>query len=168
MLSIFRGIASKIAPSVSPLANSRFHTSAFLNKSENPTHFLSYNDKVYPPQKEGETPRPAVMIISKQFDFIISVKSIFVYFQFICHQKANIKYSPDKFWYIACLIRGMTIDEAIRQLRFQNKKVAPIMIETLLEAQEKAVKEQNVEYKSNLWVGKCKEKTKLRRKSPNH
>lgn len=57
-------------------------------------------------------------------------------------------------WYIACLIRGMTIDEAIRQLRFIPKKGATYILETLLEAQEKAVKEHNIEFKSNLWVGK--------------
>ncbi|XP_055300855.1 39S ribosomal protein L22, mitochondrial [Sitodiplosis mosellana] len=134
MLSIFRGIASKIAPSVSVLSNSQFHTSAMLQKekgdNDGPTHFLSYNDKMYPPQRPDEEPRPA----------------------FICHQKANIKYSPEKMWYIACLIRGMTIDEAVRQLRFVAKKGAVSILETLLEAQEKAVKEHNVEFKSNLWV----------------
>lgn len=57
-------------------------------------------------------------------------------------------------WYIACLIRGMTIDEAIRQLRFVARKGAPYILETILEAQEKAVKEHNVEFKSNLWIGK--------------
>lgn len=57
-------------------------------------------------------------------------------------------------WYIACLIRGMTIDEAIRQLRFVAKNGAVHIMETLIEAQEKAVREHNVEFKSNLWVGK--------------
>lgn len=56
-------------------------------------------------------------------------------------------------WYVACMIRGMSIDEAIRQLRFVAKKGAGIILETLLEAQEKAIKEHNVEFKSNLWVG---------------
>lgn len=49
----------------------------------------------------------------------------------------------------------MPIDEAIRQMRFVAKKGATYILETLLEAQEKAVKEHNVEFKSNLWVGKC-------------
>lgn len=60
MLSIFRGITSKITPSVSILANSQFHTSAFLKRENDPKHFLSYNDKIYPPQTEDETARPAV------------------------------------------------------------------------------------------------------------
>jgi len=55
-------------------------------------------------------------------------------------------------WYIASMIRGMSIDEALKQLDFVNKKGAAIIKETLLEAQELAIKEHNVEYKSNLWV----------------
>lgn len=68
--------------------------------------------------------------------------------------KANIRYSPKKMWYIASFIRGMTIDEAIKQLSFVLKKGASAVKETLLEAQEIAVKQHNVEYKSNLWI--CK------------
>lgn len=75
-------------------------------------------------------------------------------FQFVCHQKENLKYSPKKLWYVACLIRGMPIDEAIRQMRFVTKKGGQFVLEALLEAQEMAVKEHNVEFKSNLWVGK--------------
>uniref|UniRef100_A0A3B3CWH1 Large ribosomal subunit protein uL22m n=1 Tax=Oryzias melastigma TaxID=30732 RepID=A0A3B3CWH1_ORYME len=50
-------------------------------------------------------------------------------------------------------IRGMSIDEAVAQLEFNDKKGAKIMKEVLLEAQEMAVKTHNVEYKSNLHVG---------------
>lgn len=57
-------------------------------------------------------------------------------------------------WYIACLVRGMSIDEAIRQLSFVCKKGAVAAKETLLEAQQLAVEKHNVEFKSNLWV--CK------------
>ncbi|XP_031636512.1 39S ribosomal protein L22, mitochondrial [Contarinia nasturtii] len=128
MLSIFRGIASRIAPSASILSNSQFHTSAILNAE--PRKFLMYNDKVFEPQTEDEVPRKA----------------------FVCHSKYNIKYSPEKMWYIACMIRGMSIDEAIRQLRFVAKRGAVSILDTLLEAQELAIKEHNVEFKSNLWV----------------
>lgn len=72
--------------------------------------------------------------------------------QFTCHVKENIKYSYKKMWYIASLIRGMTIDEALKQLDFVNKKGAVAIKETLLEAQELALNEHNVEFKSNLWV----------------
>ncbi len=68
--------------------------------------------------------------------------------------KMNIKYSPDKMWYVACLVRGMTVDEAIKQLDYVRKKGAGYVKQTLLEAQELAVQEHNVEFKSNLWVGK--------------
>lgn len=57
-------------------------------------------------------------------------------------------------WYIACLVRGMSVDEALRQLEFVNRKGAVVARETILEAQELAVREHNVEFKSNLWVGK--------------
>jgi large subunit ribosomal protein L22 len=49
----------------------------------------------------------------------------------------------------------MTIDEAIKQLSFVSKKGAKPVLETLLEAQETAVQDHNVEFKSNLWIGKC-------------
>ncbi len=47
----------------------------------------------------------------------------------------------------------MTIDEAIKQLSFIPKKGAQIVKEILLEAQEVAVREQNFEFKSNIWIG---------------
>ncbi|KAF5302285.1 hypothetical protein FQA39_LY10324, partial [Lamprigera yunnana] len=88
------------------------------------------NKKVYPPQEPHEERRPA----------------------FVCHQRTNIKYSPWKMWYIACMIRGITVDEAIRQLKFVLKKGAKDVRETLEEAKELAVKEHNVEFPSNMWV----------------
>lgn len=75
--------------------------------------------------------------------------------QFVCHVKKNIKYSPDKMWYVACLVRGLRIDEAIAQLRFVHKKGAVSAIETLEEARKLAVEEHFVEYPSNLWVCEC-------------
>jgi large subunit ribosomal protein L22 len=64
----------------------------------------------------------------------------------------NIKYSPKKMWFVATFIRGMSIDEALKQLSFVMKKGAGDIKQALLEAQEKAVKDHNVEFKSNLWV----------------
>lgn len=72
---------------------------------------------------------------------------------FVHHMRSFIHYDPVKLWYPAYLIRGMTIDEAIKQLSFHKSKGADYIKETLIEAQELAVKEHNVEYKSNLWVG---------------
>lgn len=68
--------------------------------------------------------------------------------------RTNIKYSPWKMWYIACMVRGMTVDEAVKQLSFVSKKGAVAVKETILEAQQMAVEQHNVEFKSNLWVGK--------------
>ncbi|XP_023949327.1 39S ribosomal protein L22, mitochondrial [Bicyclus anynana] len=99
-------------------------------KSILPKSFIQNNQKIYPPQEIGENPRPA----------------------FICHQKTNIKYSHEKLWYIACFVRGMTVDEAVKQLSFVNKKGASFVKETILEAQDLAVKQHNVEFKSNLWI----------------
>ena len=66
--------------------------------------------------------------------------------------RSNIKYSPFKMWYIASMIRGMSIEEAIKQLAFIDKKGAVIVKEVLEEAQQLAVDKHHVEYKSNLWV----------------
>lgn len=56
-------------------------------------------------------------------------------------------------WYIAGFVRGMTVDEAVKQLSFMYRKGAAIAKEVILEAQRLAVEEHNVEFKSNLWVG---------------
>ncbi|KAJ8726956.1 hypothetical protein PYW08_015353 [Mythimna loreyi] len=110
------------------------HTSSSAlawSKTENiPKRFLLHNKKIYPPQSTDEEPRPA----------------------FVCHQKTNIKYSPEKLWYIASFVRGMTVDEAVKQLSFVNKKGAIFVKEAILEARDLAVKEHNVEFRSNLWV----------------
>ncbi|KAJ6640300.1 39S ribosomal protein L22, mitochondrial [Pseudolycoriella hygida] len=95
-----------------------------------PRKFELHNKKIYPPQAPNEEPRPA----------------------FVCHVKQNFRYSPDKMWYIAVLVRGMTVDEAVRQLSFVATKGSDVAKQTILEAQELAVKHHNVEFKSNLWI----------------
>lgn len=57
-------------------------------------------------------------------------------------------------WYIAIFVRGMTVDEAVRQLSFVRQKGSDFAKEAILEAQELAVQKHNVEFKSNLWIGK--------------
>ncbi|XP_066993011.2 large ribosomal subunit protein uL22m isoform X2 [Anabrus simplex] len=110
-----------------------FHNGAVVcawNTYRSPQKWLEYNKKIYPPQAPGDERRPA----------------------FVCHMKANIKYSPWKMWYIASLVRGMTVDEAVKQLNFVNKKGAAIAKDVILEAQQLAVEKHNVEFKTNLWV----------------
>ncbi|XP_030649064.1 large ribosomal subunit protein uL22m [Chanos chanos] len=102
------------------------HASAALNGRQ----WERKNRILYPPQTKDEPRRPAE----------------------IYHCRRQIKYSKDKMWYLAKLIRGMTIDQALAQLEFNDKKGAQVIKEVLLEAQEMAVKNHNVEYKSNLHV----------------
>lgn len=109
---------------------SLFHTSSVVDASSGPKNFVRYNKEMFPIQQPGEEKRPA----------------------FVCHIKKNIRYSPKKMWYVATFVRGMSVDEAIKQLNFCLKKGATAVKETILEAQEMAVKQHNVEYKTNLWV----------------
>ncbi|GFO35204.1 39S ribosomal protein l22, mitochondrial, partial [Plakobranchus ocellatus] len=67
-----------------------------------PPNWLKYNDVVYPPTAPGEGERPAE----------------------ICHSRFQIKYGTKKLWYLAQMIRGMSIDEAIKQLSFHKRKGA--------------------------------------------
>ena len=63
-----------------------------------------YNDILHPPQpapatgEDGEAASPLEPA-------------------YVVHMRAMIKYSPWKMWYLAQFIRGMTVDEAIKQLR---------------------------------------------------
>ncbi|KAF3841166.1 hypothetical protein F7725_007028 [Dissostichus mawsoni] len=109
-----------------PLQLSCLHTSTSLESK----HWERNNLKIFPPQKPDEPRRPAE----------------------VYHSRRQIKYSKDKMWYLAQMIKGMSIDQAIAQLQFNDKKGAKIMKEVLEEAQEMAVKNHNVEYKSNLYV----------------
>ena len=71
---------------------------------------------------------------------------------YVCHVRDNVKYTSKKMWHVANLVRGLSVDEALKQLDFINKKGAFIAAEVIREAQELAVKEHCVEYRSNLWV----------------
>ncbi|KAH8304130.1 hypothetical protein KR059_001031 [Drosophila kikkawai] len=113
-----------------------------------PRKWLEYNKTVHPPQETDEEPRKAVSYTNTQR---LSYPNT-VSFQYVCHMRSNIKYSPDKMWYIAAFVRGMSVDEALKQLNFVLKKGATDVKETILEAQEMAVQRHNVEYKSNLWI----------------
>uniref|UniRef100_H3A297 Large ribosomal subunit protein uL22m n=1 Tax=Latimeria chalumnae TaxID=7897 RepID=H3A297_LATCH len=109
------------------LPRSCVHTSAPLEASRG---WERKNRTVYPPQLPDEPCRPAE----------------------IYHCRRQIKYSKDKMWYLAKMIRGMTIDQALAQLEFNDKKGAKIIREVLLEAQDMAVRSHNVEYRSNLYI----------------
>lgn len=57
-------------------------------------------------------------------------------------------------WYVACFVRGMSVDEALKQLPLVGRKGATIVRDAILEAQNLAVENHNVEFKTNLWIGK--------------
>jgi len=99
-------------------------------RKKGPVTWPKHNLTVFDPQSPEEKRRPA----------------------YVCHMKTNIKYSPWKMWYITCLIRGVSIDEALRQLDYVHKKGSYFVKQTLLEAQELAVQQHHVEFRSNLWV----------------
>ncbi|XP_020776336.1 39S ribosomal protein L22, mitochondrial [Boleophthalmus pectinirostris] len=119
-------VHSRLPWLAAPQQLSCFHTSVSLEGRK----WDQKNLKVYPPQLPDEPRRPAE----------------------IYHSKRQFKYSKDKLWYLANLVKGLSIDEAIAQLEFNDKKGAKFMKEVLLEAQEMAVKNHNVEYKSNLYI----------------
>lgn len=56
-------------------------------------------------------------------------------------------------WYICAFIRGMQVEEAIRQLDYICRKGSVIAKRAINEAVEMAVNEHNVEFKTNLWIG---------------
>jgi len=71
---------------------------------------------------------------------------------YVCHMRGCVKYSPEKMWYIASFVAGMSIDEALKQLEFKNLKGARIVSEVIEEARELALNEHNFEHASNMWI----------------
>lgn len=98
------------------------------NPFPSPKRWPRYNEIIQPPQ-DGE-PRPATYY----------------------HFRDNIKYSPKKFWYTAKFMRGLNVDEAIKQLKFMPYKGPQIAADVLEEAQDIAIREHNFECKSNMWI----------------
>lgn len=50
-------------------------------------------------------------------------------------------------------MRGMSVDEAFKQLPLVGRKGATIVMDAIAEAQNLAVEKHNVEFKTNLWIG---------------
>jgi large subunit ribosomal protein L22 len=55
-------------------------------------------------------------------------------------------------WHMAQFVRGLSVDEALKQLQFIDKKGAFIAAEVIQEARELAVKEHCVEFGTDLWI----------------
>lgn len=128
---------------IAPLLNKTLAASAWLGSYKvsdpgarvdpfpKPRRWPRYNEIIQPPQLDPtEERRPATYY----------------------HYRENIKYSPKKMWYVLKYIRGMNVDEAVKQLKFMPYKGAHIAAEVLLEAQDIAVREHNFEFKSNMWI----------------
>nr|XP_054752429.1 39S ribosomal protein L22, mitochondrial-like [Lytechinus pictus] len=87
--------------------------------------------------------------------YVLTLLILICLLQEFYYAKKDIKHSYRKMWYITTFIKGMMIDDAIVQLEHVNKKAAKIAREALLEAQEEAVKNHNVEFKSNLHIAEA-------------
>ncbi|KAL4229852.1 54S ribosomal protein L22 [Mactra antiquata] len=94
------------------------------------TDWIDNNNVVYAPTEEDEAPRPAE----------------------IYHQLHTLPVTPKKLWYPAFLVRGLSIDEAIRQCEFNKTLGATFVKKALIEAQDMAVRNFHIEFRSNLWV----------------
>lgn len=70
----------------------------------------------------------------------------------IYHGRRDVRYTVKKIYQVSRLIRNMNIDEALTRLQRIDNKAAEVIREVLLEAQELAVKDHNVEFKSNLHI----------------
>lgn len=147
-MSLVRSLSRICFPSVRPVfltvPHQRFiHVTAvsrtFTRQGEDddpwpkPKEWPLRNHLVYPPQSPDELRRRAECF----------------------HFRANVKYSPKKMWYICMFVRGMAIDEAMKQLTFVPKKGAVILKEILEEARELAITEHNFEHRSNMFIGAC-------------
>lgn len=119
-------VHSRLPASCSLVPRADLHCSLALSAK----NWERKNRIVYPPQLPHEARRPVEVF----------------------HCRRQIKYSKDKMWYLAKMIRGMTFDQAVAQLQFNDKKGAKVMMEVLLEAQDLAVRNHNLEYRSNLYV----------------
>lgn len=105
--------------------------SKYLDRYPKPQRWPRYNELVQEPQTNPlEERRPATYY----------------------HFRENIKSSPKKMWHVAKFMRGLNVDEAIKQLKFMNLKTAQIAADVLEEAQAKAVRDHNFEFKSKMWV----------------
>lgn len=105
--------------------------SDYLDTFPKPKRWPRYNEIVQPPQIDPkEEPRPATYY----------------------HYVDNVKTSPKKMWYAMKFVRGMNIDEAIKQCRFMPFKPAQLTANVLEEARDKAIKDHNFEFKSNMWI----------------
>ncbi|VDK55520.1 unnamed protein product [Anisakis simplex] len=73
----------------------------------------------------------------------------------VYHCRESIHFSPKRMWTTCQLVWRMNVDEAILQLKFQNRKGADILKEILEEAKERAEKEFHIEFPSQMHVAEA-------------
>ncbi|KAI0989825.1 hypothetical protein GJ496_004576 [Pomphorhynchus laevis] len=92
-----------------------------------PQNWMEYNKIIYPPNCKDVVP-------------------------FVHNMKPYIHSSWKRMYYIARMVRGMQVDEALTQLSYANLSEAEPVKSTILEACEMAVKQHNIEFPSSLWI----------------
>ena len=143
-LALSRFVATRSAIRSLPLFGRTFQTTSpsatftFLKEEKKkafpePERWPLRNYLVVPPQKPGEPLNRAECF----------------------HHRSNVKYSPKKMWFICHFVNGMTVDEALKQLAVVPRKGAHVLREVIEEAREKALKEHNFEFKSNMFIADC-------------
>jgi len=70
----------------------------------------------------------------------------------IYHCIRDVKGSPTKFNMVAKQVRGLQIDEAIKQMMFSTKRAAGIIKQVIEEARVIAVEKHGIEDKTHLWI----------------
>ncbi|XP_048779068.1 39S ribosomal protein L22, mitochondrial-like [Ostrea edulis] len=118
-----------------PVINASYNPEAdpaysYIYQSQNKSNFQEYNKIIYPPQPPEEPQRPVE------------------YF----HETRDLRYSPKKMWKFTAMVRGLSVDDAIKKVSFLPHKGAKILKQCLLEGQNIAVKEHGIEYPSNMWI----------------
>uniref|UniRef100_A0A0K2TAG7 Large ribosomal subunit protein uL22m n=1 Tax=Lepeophtheirus salmonis TaxID=72036 RepID=A0A0K2TAG7_LEPSM len=125
---LYRSLSTTQCTRKMELGNERWHEPSSVPGTSKTYMWPSYNERVHLPE-EGLI-RPA----------------------YVTHMRSMIKHSPKRMWYYASFVRGLTVDEALKQLSFIDRKGAHIIREVIEEAVELAVAEHDVEYRTNLWI----------------
>nr|XP_004225664.1 39S ribosomal protein L22, mitochondrial-like [Ciona intestinalis] len=134
-----------------PVISRSIHTSFIVKGRKNPgqhkrikAHSLTHEDKW---TTDLETWTENNKMLYSPMDPEKGVRPAEIYYG-----RANVRYPPKKLYHVAYIVKGLNIDEAITHLGYINNKAARTIADVLREAQEHAVAEHNVEFKSNLHI----------------
>jgi len=106
----------------------------------------TYNMRVHPPLDEAPADSEEARLLREGMDPRLIRPA------YICHMRAFVKYSPVKMLHVATLVRGLSVDEALKQLQFLPRKGAVTVAEVIEECREMAVRDHGVEFGTDLWV----------------